>query len=312
MSFCSYCKKEGRLAAKGLCGTCYARYQRNGTAEYVRPNRCFGVTQCSHCESTDGPFVKSLCRACYQRQYANGAPDLRRTRHLCEVRGCDDIVTSHGLCARHMQRMRRHGSVDAGRPDGWGAKRKHPMYEAWRGMRRGARTSGGCDPRWADFWCFLDDMGERPAPNSRLYRVDPSKPFAKDNCEWRASVLDIGSRATKAEYQRVYRAKRPGVHSRLSRKKLYGITDDWYERTLESQGGVCAICKGSETQRHNTTREIISLAVDHEEIDGKIILRGILCKACNTSIGALDHDADRLRAAIAYLERHAKIDTSGD
>ncbi len=306
MPTCSHCQKEGRLAAKGLCGTCYARHQRNGTAEYVRPNRSLGVTQCSHCEISRGPFIKTLCRACYQRQYKNGTPDLVRTRRLCEVSGCDEPVASHGLCHLHAMRVRRHGSADAGRPEGWGSKRKHPMYEAWQSMRRGARLSGGGDPRWADFWVFLEDMGERPE-GCRLYRKDPTQPFSKSNCEWRATVLDAGHLATNAERQRVYRMKRPNLHSRLSRKKLYGITDDWYERTLAAQGGVCAICRGPETQKHAVTQEIIALAVDHTEDElGNVTLRGILCKACNTSIGGLKHDTDLLRAAIAYLDSHAE------
>lgn len=311
MHICTYekCGKETKTLTKGLCPTCYARFQRNGTAEHVRPNRSFGITQCAFCESKEGPFIKSLCRACYQRQYKNGTPEPQRIRHLCEAFGCDGPVVSHGLCQRHAMRLRRRGSIDAGRPEGWGQKRKHPMYEGWQSMKRGARLSGGYDPRWKDFWAFLEDMGERPKENSRLYRKDRNLPFSKENCEWRSTIMDAGFRARGSEYQKVYRMKRPGILQRVHRKKLYGIADDWYERTLEAQGGVCAICKCPETQRHAKTGEIIALAVDHDDETGQ--LRGLLCKACNTSIGAMKHSIQILRAAIAYLECHAApvIDT---
>ena len=114
-----------------------------------------------------------------------------------------------------------------------------------------------------------------------------------------------GKRARGAEYQRTYRVKRPGVLQRLHRQKLYGIDrdDPWYEKTLAEQGGVCAICKCPETLKHAVTGEVIALAVDHDKDTGQ--LRGILCKSCNTSIGAMKHSIPILRAAIAYLERHA-------
>lgn len=305
MKICTYepCSKETRHLTKGFCPTCYARYQRNGTVEYIRPNRSFGLTECSYCQGRTGPFVKGLCRPCYQRQYVNGDVERRRVRSLCQVEGCDDPVVSGGLCSRHAMRVQRHGDVEAGRPAGWGQKRKHPMYEAWNSMRRGSRLSGGCDPRWDDFWMFLEDVGERPEGGYRLYRKDPSMPFGKGNAEWRATILEPGQLASAAVRQRVYRMKRPHLHQKLSRKKLYGIVDDWYERTLAAQGGVCAICRGPEIQRHAVTGEVIALAVDHNDETGA--LRGILCKGCNTGIGSLRHSIPHLRAAIAYLESHA-------
>src|ERR1700677_1329280 len=272
MRICTYekCGRETKTLTKGLCPTCYARYQRNGTPEHIRPNRSLGITQCSFCEGKDGPFVKSLCGACYQRQYKNGTPEMQRVRHLCEVPGCNDLVAAHGLCQRHAARVRRHGSVDAGRPEGWGQKEKHPMYEAYKSMLRGAKRSGGYDPRWKDFWVFLEEMGERPTERSRLYREDKTKPFSKENCEWRAGIGDAGLRARASEYQKAYRLKRPGILQRIHRKKLYGIVDDWYERTFAAQGGVCAICHCPETQKHAKTGEIIALAIDHNDDTGEL------------------------------------------
>ncbi len=306
MSICSYepCSKETRRLTKGLCPTCYARYQRNGTPEHIRPNRSFGLTECanSDCKSAISPFIKGLCRACYQRQYKNGTVERQKVRRLCERPGCDDVVHSHGLCQRHMMRVRRHGSAEAGRPVDWGQRSKHPMYEAWQGMRRVASLKGGTDPRWGDFWAFVEDVGERPVEGSRLYRIDTSKPYSKENCEWRAPILDVGTLASKAERQRVWRMKRPHLSRQNDRRKLYGLQPGDYDRMLAEQNGVCAICGSLETSVDPRSSEPFSLAVDHNKETGKV--RGLLCQGCNTGIGGLKHSTDNLRAAIAYLDRH--------
>lgn len=57
-------------------------------------------------------------------------------------------------------------------------------------------------------------------------------------------------------------------------------------------GKVCEICGSAE-----------ALRVDHCHRQGR--LRGVLCHRCNTGLGMLGDDVERMRAAIAYLERHA-------
>jgi len=62
-----------------------------------------------------------------------------------------------------------------------------------------------------------------------------------------------------------------------------------YGRTLEEGGDTCAICGYTQ-----------GLCIDHCHRTGQT--RGNLCKACNTALGFLNDDVDRLRAAIQYLE----------
>lgn len=42
------------------------------------------------------------------------------------------------------------------------------------------------------------------------------------------------------------------------------------------------------------------LAIDHDHETGEV--RGLLCSACNTSIGLLGDDLGRIEAAALYLE----------
>ena len=73
---------------------------------------------------------------------------------------------------------------------------------------------------------------------------------------------------------------------------MYGISAEQYEALLTAQGGVCATCKKKDRKR---------LAVDHCH-DTRTV-RGQLCTKCNMGLGYFDDDIERLRAAIAYLER---------
>ena len=77
----------------------------------------------------------------------------------------------------------------------------------------------------------------------------------------------------------------------------YGITLAEYMAMLDAQAGVCAIC-GSALRGNSWHKR---LCVDHDHATGKV--RGLLCSACNTAIGRMDHNVDYLRAAIDYLER---------
>lgn len=87
-------------------------------------------------------------------------------------------------------------------------------------------------------------------------------------------------------------------------KTQYNITIEQYNQMLEDQGGVCAICKGVNSNGR-------SLSVDHDHKccpGGKSCgscIRQLLCLYCNTFIGYAKDDVKRLLAGVAYLEKHA-------
>lgn len=93
-------------------------------------------------------------------------------------------------------------------------------------------------------------------------------------------------------------------------RKKYGITIGDFDAMRVSQAESCAICIRPLARLDDSTGKPVRICVDHDHVTGAV--RGLLCDPCNKGLGQFDDSPDRLRAAIAYLERHAKIDTSGD
>jgi len=87
------------------------------------------------------------------------------------------------------------------------------------------------------------------------------------------------------------RARRPAVRAaKLLRN--YGITVEQYDKLVDLQGGVCAICRREDDQGHQ-------LAVDHCHSSGTV--RGLLCHKCNVALGLFRDDPAALAAAAEYL-----------
>ena len=76
-------------------------------------------------------------------------------------------------------------------------------------------------------------------------------------------------------------------------KRNYGLSTEEYEKMIQFQGGVCAVCQRPPKPGRR-------LAVDHCHKTG--LIRGGLCWLCNRLLGVFRDDPAKLRAAIAYLE----------
>lgn len=79
-------------------------------------------------------------------------------------------------------------------------------------------------------------------------------------------------------------------------KRHYGISLDAYNTLVESQNGLCAICK----KKPDGARS--SLQVDHDHETGRV--RGLLCSKCNTGLGLFNEKPAILAEAIDYLRRY--------
>lgn len=77
-------------------------------------------------------------------------------------------------------------------------------------------------------------------------------------------------------------------------REHWGMTPDDFDELSAAQGGVCAICGGTDKSKR--------LAIDHDHASGKI--RGLLCGKCNISLGLLGDSVDILKSAIRYLKEN--------
>ena len=117
----------------------------------------------------------------------------------------------------------------------------------------------------------LDDFGRR-----------------KDTCGGRATKC----KACLKKYLKEYGKNHPDKILNRRYKAVYDITLDDYRNMLNSQGGVCKICKTNADKRR--------LAVDHDHTTGKV--RGLLCANCNQALGHFNDDPAIMLVAINYLQ----------
>ncbi len=134
---------------------------------------------------------------------------------------------------------------------------------------------------------------------------------AESRRRWAEPATRAQMKATAAAWKRKNRAKDKEMkarwyHANLDRahaahlRERYAITTEDYASLLASQKGVCAICgraPGGYTIRESR------LHVDHCHTTKQV--RGLLCKHCNTGLGAFVDDPERLHAAIGYLGKYA-------
>ena len=106
-------------------------------------------------------------------------------------------------------------------------------------------------------------------------------------------------RSTK--WQQNHPEKVGEIQRKSQRKSKYGLTEEKYNRLLEKQNGVCAVCKRPPTPGQ-------PLVIDHDhgccpEIKTcGACVRGLIHQSCNLAIGGLEDNPILLRNAAEYLE----------
>lgn len=279
-----------------------------------------GYEECKEAICGNPVFATGLCRKHYeQARLATAAPcsfdgctapsyrgDLCIThyrlftlskRPACSVPNCGQPQKnlSNKLCGKHEFRVRRHGALSQTRSPDWGSREAHPLYKIWTWHRRKG-VKGMCQEWRDDFWAFVEAVQARPA-NHRLRRLDTTLPLSPSNWEWMEIISGVND---EAERQREWRKRNPDKAKSLDLKKMYGITLGDYEKLLDKQKGLCAICKQPErsVDKDGGPRR---MPVDHCHQTGKI--RGLLCTSCNRALGLFKDSPQNLKNAIEYLEK---------
>lgn len=128
----------------------------------------------------------------------------------------------------------------------------------------------------------------------RLVQSDPTKRKVVCRVCTRARL----SHRRKTDTNFIAREKR--AYRKYTLKALYGMTVEEYQTLSAAQDNVCAICRQPETARRPDGKPK-RLAVDHDHGSGQI--RGLLCAACNTTLGLLRENLIRFQQAVDYLRR---------
>ena len=121
----------------------------------------------------------------------------------------------------------------------------------------------------------------------RKYRASQCKPCAAKKANEKYHRLTEEQKkeivVSRRKYNRSYKLM-----------SLYGLTDEAYERMFIDQDGKCYLCHRDfeDTQAY----------IDHDHDTGKV--RKLLCRNCNTTLGIVNEDINRLMEMIIYIEDH--------
>lgn len=99
-------------------------------------------------------------------------------------------------------------------------------------------------------------------------------------------------KSQRYETDEEYRAAAKERAHKSHLKRTFGLTVEEYNEMLSEQGGVCAICGGTDNRR---------LSVDHDHETGTI--RGLLCAGCNGALHVLEN-TEICNKMMDYLARY--------
>lgn len=162
-------------------------------------------------------------------------------------------------------------------------------------LRNGDTKHCGCGPRKPHPRTITPEERERrktePRPCTKCLIVQPPENFYASipNGHWcKKCRSDLAKNKPKVPYAWLM--------------KRYGLTREDYLEKLNAQDGKCCIC-------NEVPDPEFPLNVDHDHrlpAKDKMSHRGLLCKKCNTGIGALVDSVENLRRAADYLTFHNK------
>lgn len=122
----------------------------------------------------------------------------------------------------------------------------------------------------------------------------------------------MSAKDKRADRNKVYRKENHQLLMDKQRKRRieqhYGITVDEYQKLLVSQDGRCAICRTTEP-RGRGAHNSLSFYIDHDHQTG--VVRGLLCHACNTGLGAFRDSSTSMNSAIQYLSEPPALKVIG-
>jgi len=115
---------------------------------------------------------------------------------------------------------------------------------------------------------------------------------------WREANPEKAREATRKTMAR-RRKEAPAAIAWAKAKSKYRLTEESYAAMLAEADGKCLVCAQSFTEAG--TGKIV---IDHHHGSGQV--RGLICSGCNTAIGYVREDIERMTRMISYLRTHGK------
>lgn len=130
-----------------------------------------------------------------------------------------------------------------------------------------------------EFVLLNQETGNR-RPHCRGCENARMREYYAQNAGYREKVRERTD-ANRGKYPRTAAQQRAAAL-----KHKYGITPEQYDQMLAQQGGKCALCKSSNSQRGGKGKKWSGdfFMVDHCHTNGHV--RGLLCHTCNTRLGS--------------------------
>lgn len=122
---------------------------------------------------------------------------------------------------------------------------------------------------------------------------DPAEKRRKEAAEYH-----IKNRDRILERKRKYEAENKLKRQLAKIKYRYGITEEDIDAMFIRQNGKCGICQKFIKRSGNKDE---SINIDHDHVTN--IVRGLLCRSCNTLLGYARDDIKVLQNAVNYLEQ---------
>lgn len=178
-------------------------------------------------------------------------------------------------------------------------------YHVNRNRKDGIATY--CKPCSAEKWReYVNNKDSKRALKGRKEYVEPPTKtctrckITKDIEEFTVRTERKNGRVSRcrgcmSDLHAEWRKRNPSASRLRNLKSKYGITREDYLSLLDSQGGVCAVCKKEESTGGRSSW----LYVDHCHRTG--LVRGLLCSKCNKGLGMFEDDMARMESAIGYL-----------
>jgi hypothetical protein len=261
----------------------------------LRPKTC---ERCGRSYQAAGP-AQRLCDECWRiRTCECGTefvlpPTAARTKDRAGRKLCDACRALIRRLPKRQESERRRGDTFTCRD----CHRQFPVSESVKDSSRARGIMERCKECDKDRKKSYRDSPET-GPAQRVKVRDANRALRRDRkaagMSWHDSLTDEQLEGARAKQRK---------RAREARWTAIGATSEWYAAQFEKQGGKCAICGTSEPWRGLKGMSAADeyFCIDHDHETGE--LRELLCKGCNTGIGALQEDVVVLEAAVAYLRK---------